>query len=95
MSIEEITKKITPILQQFDVEYAGIFGSVARGEETETSDVDLMVCLRRPVGFVKLNTLSENLEKILAKKVDLVEEEAVNKYLKPYIDKDLVQIYGI
>jgi predicted nucleotidyltransferase len=42
-SIEEIKEKITPILQRYGVTRAAIFGSLAKGEATSSSDVDILV----------------------------------------------------
>jgi len=85
MTILEIKERISPILKKYDVKYAGVCGSHARGQATEKSDVDLIVRLRRPVGFIKLGNLEQTLQHELQKPIDLVEEEAVSKYMKPYI----------
>jgi predicted nucleotidyltransferase len=42
-SIEEIKEKITPILHRYGVTRAAIFGSLAKGEATSSSDVDIFV----------------------------------------------------
>ena len=43
MSIQEIKKKISPILKKNGVKKAAIFGSYARGEEKKRSDVDILI----------------------------------------------------
>lgn len=43
LTIPEITERITPILKKYDVKDAFIFGSYARGEATESSDVDIRI----------------------------------------------------
>ena len=43
MSIIEIKRKITPVLKEYGVTQASVFSSVARSQETEESDVDLLV----------------------------------------------------
>ena len=43
LSIEDIKEKITPILEKYDVKYAGVFGSVARGEARDDSDIDILI----------------------------------------------------
>jgi len=42
------------IATRFSVSRIGIFGSVARGEQTEASDIDILVEFSRPVGFLHL-----------------------------------------
>ena len=94
MTIEELKTTITTILKQYDVEYAGVFGSVARGEAKPDSDVDIVVQFTgRPV-FKKYFYLHEQLEADLLREVDLLTVDSINKYLKPGITKDLIYIYG-
>lgn len=93
MTIEEIKSKIAPILKKYGVEYAGLFGSAAREEDTLNSDVDILVSIERPIGVYEFIGLQFDLEKVLERKVDLVSKRAINKYVKPYIEKDLISIY--
>ena len=71
----------------------GIFGSVARGEDTPESDIDILYCFKEVIGFSKFLNLHECLEKNLAKKVDLVDEQSIHPQMKPYIMNDLKIIY--
>ena len=93
MSLQEITQKITPVLQEYGVDYAGVFGSVARGEELPESDVDIMVSITRPIGIYKFMELQSRLETAIGRDVDLVSKNSVNKYLEPYIKRDLTTLY--
>jgi uncharacterized protein len=72
----------------------GIFGSVARGENTSESDIDILYDFRDTVGLFKLVRLQNELEKKLNKKVDLVSEKYAHPQLKPQILNDLKIIYG-
>ena len=91
--ILKISQLARPIFKQFGVQKAALFGSVARGEAKASSAIDLLVDIKRPVGFIKLNSLQISLEKTLGKKVDLVEFDGVNNLLKPFIFKDAFTIY--
>jgi predicted nucleotidyltransferase len=73
----------------------GIFGSVARDEETENSDIDILYNFKDTIGFSKFLTLQEYLGEKLVKKVDLVDERFVHPKLKPSIMNDLKIIYDI
>ncbi|KAF5088595.1 Nucleotidyltransferase domain protein [anaerobic digester metagenome] len=66
---------------RFSVSRIGIFGSVARGEQTETSDIDILVEFSRPIGFFTFVELEEYLSLRLGAPVDLVTPDA----LKPLI----------
>ena len=72
----------------------GIFGSTARGEDTENSDIDILYQLKNAVGLLAMVRIKDSLEEKLHKKVDLVSERYVNPQLKPYIMNDLKVIYG-
>ncbi len=67
----------------FSVRRIGIFGSVARGEQTEASDIDILVEFSRPVGFFAFLELEEYLSLHLGAPVDLVTPDA----LKPAIQE--------
>jgi predicted nucleotidyltransferase len=71
----------------------GIFGSVARSENTENSDIDILYQLENAIGLFNLVRMKDDLEEKLNVKVDLVSEKYVHPKLKPYIMNDLVVIY--
>ncbi|MBX2931084.1 MAG: nucleotidyltransferase family protein [Chitinophagaceae bacterium] len=71
----------------------GVFGSVARGENSANSDIDILYNFKNTVGLFKLVQLQSELEKKLQKKVDLVSEKYAHPLLKPYILNDLKIIY--
>lgn len=93
MTIEEVKEKTRPVLEEYGVTYAAVFGSLARGEDRPQSDVDILVRLGRPTGMVAYMRLIESLEQCLHKKVDLVTEQGLNKYVRPYILPSLKIIY--
>jgi predicted nucleotidyltransferase len=72
----------------------GIFGSVARGEDSPESDIDILYRFQNVIRFSKFLNLREYLEKNLTKKVDLVDEQFVHPKLKPQIMNDLKIIYN-
>ena len=65
------------IATRFSVSRIGIFGSVARGEQTEASDIDILVEFSRPVGFFTFLELEEYLSVHLGAPVDLVTPDAL------------------
>lgn len=85
--------KIINICRENDVSMIGIFGSAARNEATESSDIDLIVKLSKPKSLLSLVSLERNLSEALGKKVDLLTEGAISPYLKDRILKELLVIY--
>ena len=77
--------------QQFGVKSLALFGSVARCEATETSDVDLLIEFERPVGLFHFFTVQHYLEDILGvAQVDLVMPDALHKELKEGILREAI-----
>ena len=94
MDINVIRQKITPILKQYNVTRASVFGSVARGEDRPNSDIDLLVKVGSlPFGIWGFVGLKQDLEEVLQKKVDVISEGALNPKLGAKIKNDLTRIY--
>lgn len=70
-TIEEIAKRVRPIAERYNLGKVYLFGSYARGEATEDSDIDLLVDARNVRGF-KFGGLYGDLEEALQKGLDLV-----------------------
>jgi len=91
-NIEEIKKKVTPILKEYKIIRAGIFGSFARGDNKKKSDVDMLVETQKQMGLLELMGLKLALQKAIKRKVDLVEYETIRKELKEQILGDEIII---
>lgn len=81
------------IRNKYGVKRIGIFGSYVKGEETEKSDVDILVEFEQSTlsNFMGLNFF---LEELLGKKVDLVTTNALSPYLSPQVKKEVVWCEG-
>ena len=86
MTTEEIKKKIVPVLKQYGVTKAALFGSSARGNMTKNSDVDVLVEIPKAASLLEFIRLKLNLEDTLGRKVDLVEYQVI----KPAIKEDIL-----
>lgn len=94
MEIVEVKEKISPVLREYAVKKASIFGSISRGDARPDSDVDLLIELGPgPMGLIKFIGLKHRLEDSLGKDVDLVTEGNINRHLEPYIRPELKTIY--
>ncbi|MCC5913409.1 MAG: nucleotidyltransferase domain-containing protein [Balneolaceae bacterium] len=69
----------------------GVFGSRVRNEQSNQSDLDLLVDLEN-VNLLELVGLEEKLSRLLNLKVDLVTEASLNKHLRPLIEKEIQYI---
>jgi len=87
--IENKLKALKPILStKFFVDKIGYFGSFARNEQTESSDIDIIVSFEKPLGWAFFD-LQELLEAELDRKVDLVSIKALKEQLKDIILKEV------
>lgn len=90
--IEKIKEKIIPLLKEYGVKKAGIFGSYARGEQKENSDIDILVEINDEIGLLEIIRLRRMLQKSVRKKIDLVEYETIRPEIKKSILEDEIQI---
>ena len=87
-TVLQTLKRLKPELaHHYHVSTLGLFGSLVRGEETATSDVDILVEFEQPLGFFRFLELEEYLGDRLGQKVDLVSKKA----LKPQIGRQILQ----
>lgn len=93
-NIKEIKEKIVTILKSHGVKRASIFGSFARKEETAKSDVDILIEFKNSEkkSLLDLVGLKIELERILKRKVDIVEYPAIKPLIKKRILKEQVSI---
>ena len=92
-TIEEITKIVAPIAASYGVEKIYLFGSYARGEATENSDIDLRVDKGRLKGLIELGALYVDLEDNLGKQLDLLTTDSLNQEFLSRIAKEEILIY--
>jgi uncharacterized protein len=87
------TTKLAEICRRNDVSSLGVFGSVARGEATAQSDLDLLVKFSGRKSILAVVSLERQLADAFGRKVDLVTEAALSPYLRSQILRDLRVIY--
>jgi len=88
------TDTILATLDESNLEFAGIFGSRARGNARPDSDLDLLVRFKQPQGLLRLASLKRQLSSKLGVEVDLVTEGALSHFIRDNVLKDLKIIYG-
>ena len=94
MTIEQIKEKAIPIFDKYRIAYAGVFGSVARGESRSDSDVDILVSFEKIPGLVQFIRMENELKQVLGTDVDLVVQGSEKSLIKANIEKDLMPLYG-
>ena len=92
---QNISNKLQTFFPAYPIEKAWLFGSYARGEETDKSDIDILVKFveNTEISLFDHIRIKLNLEENLQKNVDLVEDGYLLKYARETADKDKVLIY--
>ena len=89
----KIEKDLIELCRQNDIASLGLFGSFSKGEQTESSDIDLLATYTKSKSLLKHIKIEMELEKLLGKKVDLLTEKSLSPYIYPTVKKELRIIY--
>lgn len=95
MSTQKMQETIVDYFKTQPVVKAWLFGSFARGEETPQSDVDLLVQYddKVRISLLKHAAMICELEKILQRRVDIVEDGTLRPRVKEHVNQDRKLIY--
>ena len=89
-SIVQLFRSQEEKIQRFGAKKLGLFGSFVRGEQNETSDIDILVeFLPGRKTYDNFIHLAFYLEELLQRDVDLLTPESLSPYLKPYIEQEV------
>ena len=96
MNREEVIqrlKEVKPLLrEEFGVVKIGLFGSVARGESSKESDIDILIEKEKPLSLIRFMRMKLLLEKRLGKKVDLISLEGLREELREEVEKEVIYV---
>lgn len=93
--LTKLKEHLSEIRDRFGVERIGIFGSVSRGDDTSESDVDVLISFQEGrMTFTNLVYLGDYLEELFCRRVDLLTEDGISKYMRPYIEKEVIVVEG-
>lgn len=90
---QEMIQSISDFFKTKKINKAYLFGSYAKGTETDASDIDILVELSESIGFMKLIEYKLDLEDKLHRKIDLVTSASLSPRILPLIQKDWKLIY--
>lgn len=93
MEWAKIRRRLAGVCKASDIKTLGVFGSVARGDDSPASDVDLLVTFNKPIGFVELHDIEQRLQAVFGRRVDLGTEASLHPLIRADVKKDLKIIY--
>lgn len=80
------------LAEEFGVRRLALFGSAARDQLREDSDIDVLVSLQGPISYERYFALLEKLERLLGRRVDLVTERGLKPHARERVERDLVVV---
>jgi predicted nucleotidyltransferase len=91
-NILQILRQHKPELQRkYPISRLGVFGSYARGEATEKSDIDIAVEINGTMGL-NFIAMADEIEELFGIKTDVVPKRAIKPKYLPYVEKDIVYV---
>jgi len=85
ITLEQIKEQVVPVLQKAEIKKAALFGSYVRGDNSEQSDIDMLVAFPEKTTLIDVVHLQRQLEGLLDKKVDLVSYNAISPLIRDSI----------
>lgn len=95
MSKQEIKNKLTIFLKSRGVLKTSVFGSIARNDYTENSDIDLILQLDKDKNLFDLAEIKVDLEEKFNRKADVLTYNSINPYLSDIILKEQEILFNI
>lgn len=92
ISLFLLKKKGIPILKRYGVRRAAVFGSFARNQMRKSSDIDILVDIRKNISLLDFVGLKLEIEEALGKKVDIVEYNTIKPAIKEKVIREQLVI---
>jgi predicted nucleotidyltransferase len=84
------TKK-SDLEARYPISELGLFGSYARGDNSNSSDIDILVDFNGPIG-IRFIRLAHELEDLFNQKVDLISRKGIKPRYLPFVEKNLIHV---
>ena len=96
MNRSELLKRLrahkTTLVQNFGVTELALFGSFARDQAADDSDVDILVQFNGPATSKQYFGVQFYIEDLLSRQVDLVTNKALRAEIRPYVERDIINV---
>ena len=89
--LEKLRRHMPALQQKYPISQMGVFGSYARGEATENSDIDIAVELNGPMGL-NFVAMANDIEDLFGVKVDVVPKRSIKPAYLLFVEKDILYV---
>jgi predicted nucleotidyltransferase len=90
--LQKLTLLKPEIMQNYHISFLALFGSVSRGEQTASSDVDLLVDFSETPDLLRFIELEEKIKEVLGRDVDLVPRRKLRAALSEQIEHEAIAV---
>ena len=90
--LDRLSAEAPGLRRKYDVKSLAVFGSIARGDDREGSDVDVLVTFEGPATFRGFMGLKLDLEDLFGCPVDLGTPDTLRPEIRPSVEKDLIHV---
>ncbi len=91
--IEDIKSTLIPLFIEYGITKGAVFGSFARGEETDASDVDLLFSIGTHMPLSRWTQMEDHIQNALGRSVDFVEYGTLSKRVEAEVLMEAIVIY--
>ncbi len=91
--IQALRQHKPDLLRKYPISGLGVFGSYARGEATEKSDIDIAVDINGPMGL-NFIAMADEIEGFFGIKADVVPKRSIKPNYLAFVEKDIVYVQG-
>ena len=92
LTLELLSRHKTRLAERFGVTSLALFGSTARDQARDDSDIDILVAFDGPATSARYFGVQFYLEDLLGRPVDLVTEKALRPELRPYVEREAIRV---
>jgi len=90
--LEQLNARALALKERYGLRSLAVFGSIARGDDHQGSDVDILATFEGPATFDRYMGLKLELEDLLGRPVDLGTPETLRPELRARVEKDLIRV---
>lgn len=92
-TVDLIKKAISPIGRMYGIKRIYLFGSYAKGNANDKSDIDLLIEKGKPLSLLKISSFRQDIEDLLDLSVDVVTTSGIDENFKNAIKGTEVLLY--
>jgi predicted nucleotidyltransferase len=90
--LEQLSDQSSALMQRYGLRSLAVFGSMARGDDHQESDVDILATFEGPASFDRYMGLKLELEDLLGRPVDLGTPETLRPEIRARVERELIRV---